>query len=359
MPSGCGRRPHHAADRPGLWTTRGPPLWAVDDGRPRRVAGVSLEQTVERGWEVLRLTWDSVSVTVVPGLGGTVTSLEVGGSELLARTPWGLPQRGAPALPGGAEAAMLDTSPGGWQPLFPYAGHSGSYSTEGPFDGEARLASMDWTATDSSLELRVRLRRTPFVLTRTVSVLGGEVTLRETVRNVGAEAVEAVWGHRLLLGGDLVAAGTVIDAPASVVRSDPSSSSAASFDDLLPWPRAYAGDGLVNLRTVPAPGSGSTRTAYLCELARPSVRISRPATGLALELEWDTEVWPYLWYELEAGGRVGYPWYGTGYHLALSPASGWPASGLADVRRNSGTELALEPGSEQTASLTLRPTAAR
>lgn len=320
---------------------------------------MSLEQTVERGWEVLRLTSEQVSVTVVPGLGGTVTSLDVGGSELLARTPWGLPQRGAPALAGGAEAVMLDTSPGGWQPLFPYAGQAGGYSTEGPFDGEARLASMDWTVTDSSLELRARLRRTPFVLTRTVSVLGGEVTLRETVRNVGAEAVEAVWGHRLLLGGDLVAAGTVIDAPASVVRSDPFSSSAASFDDLLPWPRAYAGDGLVNLRTVPGPGSGSTRTAYLCELARPSVRVSRPATGLALELEWDAEVWPYLWYELEAGGRAGYPWYGAGYHLALSPASGWPASGLADVRRNSGTELALEPGTERTATLTLRTTAAR
>ena len=48
-----------------------------------------------------------------------MTSLDVGGSELLARTPWGLPQRGAPTLAGGVEAAMLDSSPGGWQPLFP------------------------------------------------------------------------------------------------------------------------------------------------------------------------------------------------------------------------------------------------
>lgn len=319
-----------------------------------------LEQTVERGWEVLRLTSNQVSVAVVPGLGGTVTSLRAGPHELLARTPWGLPHLGAPALPGNPEAAMLDSSPGGWQPLFPYAGQAGGgYGTEGPYDGEARLTWMSWRATDGGLVLEGRLRRTPFTLTRTLALVGTEVSVTETVRNTGAEPVEAVWGHRLLLGGDLVAAGTVVDGPASVVRSDPRGSSAASYDDLLPWPRAYAGDGLVNLRTVPAPRSGSTRTAYLCELSRPVVRVGRPATGLGLELEWDDAVWPYLGYGLEAGGQAGYPWYGDGYHLALTPTSSWPSSGLPDVRRASGTALTLEPGSETTATLTLRVTPAR
>ena len=88
---------------------------AVDDARRRRVSGVPLEQTVERGWEVLRLTSEEVSVAVVPALGGTVTSLRAGGSELLARTPWGLPHRGAVPLSGHPEAAMFDTSPGGFR----------------------------------------------------------------------------------------------------------------------------------------------------------------------------------------------------------------------------------------------------
>ena len=185
MPSGCGRRPSPAADRPRLWTTPDPPLWAVGPRPPRRVADVSLEQTVERGsgGGVLRLTSDQVSVTVVPGLGGH-GDLATSAGPRLARTPWGLPQRGAPTLAGGVEAAMLDTSRAAAAAV-PLRGplgrlqHGGALRRRGP-------AGLDGLERDRllALQLQARLRRTPFVLTRTVSVLGGEATLRETVHNV-------------------------------------------------------------------------------------------------------------------------------------------------------------------------------
>ena len=61
-----------------------------------------LERRETRGWEVLELTTDEITVTVVPALGGAILSLtrRADSSSLLLSTPWGLPHYGAPVLPG-------------------------------------------------------------------------------------------------------------------------------------------------------------------------------------------------------------------------------------------------------------------
>lgn len=334
-----------SANRQHLWTAHG----------RRRVSPVSLERTTSRGWEVLHLSSDALGLDLVPALGGTVTSLRRrDGRELLASTPWGLPFVGSRSVPGNAEAEMLDTSPGGWEPLFPNAGQSVNvHGTEWGFDGEARVTWLEHQAAGSHVVLRGRLRRAPFLLTRTFSVEGAQVRLEERVHNVGGEPIEVMWGSRLLLGGDLLGADTVVDTAASIVRPDPRVSGVGSYEDLLPWPRAYAEGRLVNLRSVPASDARTTRLAYLSELGRPWARVHRPSADLALELDWDGDVWPYLWYALEAGGRTDYPWYGRGYHLALTPASSWPSSGLHEVRRTSGTTVWVPAGTTLAATLTL------
>lgn len=320
---------------------------------------MALEQARIRGWDVLRLTSDTLSVTLVPALGGCVTSLRCSdGRELLAPTPWGLPYAGSPVLPGDAEAQMLDTSPGGWEPLFPNAGPSvNAYGTEWGFDGEARTTWLEWVQTEASVVLNGRLRRSPFRLSRTLGLTGPTLEIHETVHNLGAESVEVLWGHRLRFGTDLLGPDTVLDTGASVVRSDPEAAGTTSWEDLLPWPRAYAEDGLVNLRGVPGPDAAVTRAAYLSDFDRPWASLTRPATDLSVRLEWQADPWPYLGYALEAGGATGYPWYGSGHHLALTPASSWPMSGLHLARRTSGTTLWIAGGESRTAGLTLRVTA--
>lgn len=215
---------------------------------------------------------------------------------------------------------------GGGQTLFPNAGDAVAvHGVEWPVDGEARLTPLDWTFTGASLILEGRLRRTPFTLTRTISVRGHELSLGETVRNVGGERVETMWGSQLTLGGDLIGPDTVLDTAAAVVRPDPAFVPSTSYDDLSPWPRTPGPAGMVNLRSVPGPEAAESRLAYLSDFARPWLRLSRPARGLGLDLEWDGDRWPHLWYRLEAGGQGGFRWYRAGYLLTLTPCSSWPA----------------------------------
>jgi hypothetical protein len=105
-----------------------------------------LERRQTRGWEVLELTTDEITVTVAPALGGAILSLtrRADSSSLLLSTPWGLPHYGAPALPGDPEVQAMSTF-GGWQPLFPNGGDAVTVQgVEWAFDGEARLTPLDW-----------------------------------------------------------------------------------------------------------------------------------------------------------------------------------------------------------------------
>ncbi len=316
-----------------------------------------LEQRQHRGWEILRLTSDDLATDIVPGLGGTVTSIirTSDQSELLWSTPWGLRPASAAQLPGGAEAAMLDTYPGGWQTLFPNGGDRVSANgVEWGFDGEARICWLDWEFTGSSLIMNGRLSRAPFEISKIISVRGSEITIGETVRNVGGEGVEVMWGSQLTLGGALLGPDTVVDSGASVVHPDPQVSRHASYDDMMPWPRSHGTDSAINLRSLPESDAGETRLAYLSDFSRPELSVTRSSLGLGVDLEWDGEAWPYVWYALEAGGRADYPWYRKGYFLSLTPCSSWPAHGLDAARTVSDTSMWIGPGGSRTAHLTLR-----
>jgi len=318
-----------------------------------------LERRETRGWEVLELTTDEIAVTVVPALGGAILSLtrRADTSSLLLSTPWGLPHYGAPTLPGDPQAQAMSTF-GGWQTLFPNGGDAVTVQgVEWPYDGEARLTPLDWEFTGTSLIMNGRLRHTPFTLTRTLSLRGYELSLSETVRNDGRERAVTMWGSQLTLGGDLLGPDTVLDTAATIVRPDPGFVSSTSYHDLSPWPRTPGVAGMVNLRTVPRPTADESRLAYLSDFTRPWLRVTRPERRLGLDLEWDGDRWPYVWYRLEAGGQREFPWYGTGYFLGLTPSSSWPAHGLHEARRVDSTSLPMPPGITRTshAILTVHP----
>jgi hypothetical protein len=317
---------------------------------------VEIEQLMIRDWEVLRISGAGVSLDVVPALGGTVTALRrlPDGASLLWSTPWGLRQRGARPLPGSSEAVMLDGYPGGWQTLFPNGGDTAVVQgAEWGYDGEARLTWLDWESRDDGVVLTGHLVRTPFQLTKTFTVSGDTVRLEERVRNDGGEAIETMWGAQLALGGDLVGLGTTISTSASTVHPDPSHSIGTSYDDVMPWPRSHGPSSVVNLSRLPGPQAAETRMSYLDDFSSYALTVRGPDRSLAVDVEWD-EIWPYVWYALEAGGRSGYPWYSAGYFLTLTPATSWPGHGLHEVRRTSGTTRWVQPGEELTARLSLR-----
>lgn len=307
-----------------------------------------------RGWEVLQLSSDLVAIEIIPGLGGTITSLRriSDQSETLYSTPWGLQHRDSAAL-AHPRSSSIAGSPGGWASLFPDGGDLAGECDE-DLDAEARICWLDWDSANSSVVLTGRLTRTPFELTKTISVRHDTVTITETVLNVGGQRVEVIWGTQLNLGGDLLGPDTVVDSRAGVVNPDPELAGGADYDDLTPWPRAHGMDTMINLRTLPASNAAESRLAYLSDFSTPGITVRRPALGLSVELQWDSEIWPFAWYCVEAGRREDFPWFRQGYFLSLTPCSSWPAHGVDEVRRISDTAVWIGPSGSRSASVTLR-----
>ena len=301
----------------------------------------------------------------MPQQGGTAVSLVrlEDQTELLWTPPWGLHSPATAPLGGRAENLMFDTLLGGWQSIFPNGGDA--VVVEGadwPVDGEARLAWFDWEPAGSSVIMKSRLRRSPFTVTKIISLSADEVTIGETVKNIGEHHIDVMWGSQVFLGSALLEPDTVIDASASLVRPDPRHAAEAGYDDILPWPRCYGPSGLVNLRSVPSRDRPVTHSAYLSEFRSdreptvPQVTVTNARRRLGVELSWDSGAWPHLWYRLEAGGVAGYPWYGAGHFLSLTPSSSWPARGIHEARSVSASSLRIYPGVARTAHLSLRVT---
>ena len=216
------------------------------------------------------------------------------------------------------------------------------------FDGEARLTPLDWDYTGSSLIMNGRLRHTPFNLTRTISLRGHEVSLVETVRNVGNERIATMWGSQLTLGGDLLGPDTVLDTAATVVRPDSRFVLGRATTMSARGRVRRRGDAVVNLRSVPGPDTDESRLAYLGDFTRPWLRVTRPERRLGLDLEWDGE--PLAARVVPAGGGwpSGFPWYRGGYFLSLTPSTSWPAHGLPEARRVADSTLSIPAGATRT-----------
>jgi hypothetical protein len=316
-----------------------------------------LEQLSVNDWELLRLSTDQISVDVLPGIGGTIVSLRrrSDDTELLWRSPWGIRQRGAHSLPGSSEAVMLDTYPGGWQTLLPNGGDTSIVSgVEWGHDGETRLAPFSWDYSEHQLVLRTRLVRAPLEVTKVISVSGTEVTVAETVTNAGAESLELIWGQQITFGEPLISGDTSVDAAAVTVHPDPEVSPDASYEDVMPWPRSYGSYAPINLRNLPGPNSYETRLAYVTDFTEHRLSIHNRERDLGVDLEWDGDTWPFLWYSMEAGARSGFPWFSDGYFFSLTPCSSWPAHGLHDARGVEQTTLWMHAKEVREGSLTLR-----
>ena len=252
-----------------------------------------LERRETRGWEVLELTTDAIAVTRAPRSRWRrlVPDPASRRAELLRSTPWGLPAYGAPILPGDSEAQAMSTF-GGWQTLFPNGGDAvdGAGRRVGASTARRALTPLDWEYTGTSLIMNGRLRHTPFSLTRTISLRGHELSLGETVRNVGRERdrdhvgqpAHPGWrpagsGHRARRRRHRgpsrppvrrVRRATTTSARGRVRRGRP------------PWSTCAP---------CPAPTPNESRLAYLSDLTRPWLRVTRPERRLGLDLEWDEQ----------------------------------------------------------------------
>lgn len=325
------------------------------------------ETTLARGVPALILENDLISVTVLPGKGADISSLvsKPDDIDVMWHSPWGLLPPGHLASATDSGAAWLEAYEGGWQELFPNGGNANVYrGVELNFHGEASLAAWDYeivaTKGDvAEVRLSTRLRRSPFLIERSMRVESGKpvLTLSETITNQGREDLDAMWGHHPAFGAPFLSGACRIDTNARTFFADDIITSARN--PLAPggsyaWPHGERDGVPTDLSRVAGPDDPPHETmAYLSDFDGDHgwYGITNTELGLGVGLVWPTAVFPYAWFWQEMHAGEGYPWYGEVYVMAIEPFSSWPGHGLSAVIEKTGTHLTIPAGASINADL--------
>jgi galactose mutarotase-like enzyme len=322
------------------------------------------ESTI-RGYKAVVLENEHLTVVVLPEKGAEIYSVVYRplNFDVLWKAPWGLHKAGPEsAAYGGSEAAWMDSYGGGWQGIFPNGGDPCVYAGASlGFHGEASTADWDYVISEEplqvSVQMQVKLARTPFTLVREVSIERGSLTVivREEARNDAEESFPAMWGHHPALATELLR-GARIETSARRYephRPEVSSTGRVAPETSHPWPMATAKEGAtVDLSLLPVGKERVSEMGYLSELDTGEYKLLNRSLGLGVQLTWDKEQFPYLWYWLEWGGSFGYPFYGRCRVAALEPFSSIPGTGLANALGR-GTALLFSAGEQRSTELTL------
>src|SRR5262245_14494581 len=188
---------------------------------------------------------------------------------------------------------------------------------------------------------------------RELAVEDDLLTIRETVRMLGARPTRVMWGHHPTFGSDL------LDGPIEIQ----SGARNVMVDDLYDPQNNPLRPGASGRWLTVAGKTGSFDlsrpagivAAVVCpkDFDSPWASIRRLDDSVAAALSWDAGIFPFAWLWYELGGTPEPPWYGKAWLIGLEPNTTWPATGLADASRRGGPLLTLTPGVEITTTIRL------
>ena len=322
------------------------------------------EQRLERDVRALRIESDLLAATVLLDKGADIYQLIYKPRDLdvLWKTPWGLRSPRAPQSAFSSTAAWLETSPGGWQEIFPSGGGPCVYKgVELNFHGEASVAAWDHTIVEAGgdaaeVRLTTRLFRSPFRLERTMRVEAGSpaLLLRERITNEGGEPIDYMWGHHPSFGAPFLSEACRIDIGARALRADDifdGPHNPLTPDRRYGWP-AGERDGLgADLSAVPGPAAPRHLLAYFEDFDAGWYGITNTELGLGVGLVWPKEIFPYAWFWQELHASSGHPWYRGTYVMAIEPFSSFPSQGLVAAIEKTGSHRTLAAGASVEAEL--------
>lgn len=319
--------------------------------------GCRITEMVLAGHRCVVLENEKLRVTVIADKGADIYEFlyKPRDVDFMWRSWVGLRERShfVPTSARGAAGAHMDYYEGGWQELFPNCGglslHQGAEIGQ---HGEVLLLPWHYAITkdepdEIEVSFDVRTVRTPFHLTKTMSLRRNEAVLRihERVTNEGGQAVDFAWGHHPTLGGPFIDESCRVDLPACSIRTHidytPATSRLAP-DQTTDWPNGVGVDGaLVDLSRIPGPEAAASDMVFLEGITDGWYAVTNTSQRVGFALRYPAEVFKQLWYwQVYRGGR-DYPWWSSTYNIALEPCATLPVLSHAAAR---GEALSLNAG---------------
>lgn len=307
------------------------------------------------GFQAVWLQNDDLRLVVLPEKGADIPLIfhERSGVQFLMVTPQGLkPPSGLPAHD------FLENYEGGWQELFPNGNDACTVKgVEIPFHGEVALLPWEFEIVDDDqIHLQTACRKTPFLLERWMRLEGAELLVRGRVTNRGAEDWPFTWGQHLVLGGDFLEDGCVLEMPASTIQTpavlyEPETARLAE-GQIERWPmsRLRQPDQWVDLRQIPGPQARSHDDAYITGFSSGRWLVTNPRLGLRLHMIWDAAVYPWVVLWMPYGGADLPPLTGI-YGLGIEP---WISQYPLSEAIATGQARTLGPGQSLETSWRLR-----
>lgn len=272
--------------------------------------------------------------------------------DLMWRSPTGLHRKADYiSSTGNSLGNYLDHNSGGWQEILPNGGDECFY--KGACLGmHGEISNIPWgyeVVKDEPEEITLRLSittlRSPFALVKELTLKGSESRLyvNERLTNLAREQMELMWGHHPTVGAPFLDESCRISTNARkgfTLTPEDFRTQRLAPGQAFTWPMA----GDVDMSEIPAPEAGVADMLYLYGFPEKAhYEVFNGKYHLAYGMDWDSNVFPYLWMWLVCGGADGYPWYARTYNLALEPWSSYSSCGLTGAIKN-GSAMGLQAG---------------
>lgn len=249
-----------------------------------------------------------------------------------------------------------DTYVGGWQDLFPTYGGPASmnYGAEIGIHGEACLYPWECEVLEDTpkcvkVKLSLRTIRTPFILEKEVCIRedSAKLEIHEKITNLGVKEEEFMWGQHPAYGWPFIDENTRLYLNGAPTVTVPAGAIAerCPFDKETTgtWPILKDKDGKdIDMSRACAHEDRVYMEYGISSLTDGTYELINEKSGMGIRMNWDVELYPYIWVWGMYCGHESYPWYGRAYTMAVEPWSSMPGDFAA--AKAAGCTLRLEGG---------------
>lgn len=242
---------------------------------------------------------------------------------------------------------MEDYYYGGWQEVLP---NSAPFNYRGAHLGQHGEAwGIPWNYSiirdnpeEVSLKCWVNPMRTPLLVEKILTISRGSAELQVdlSVTNQSDTSFDLMWGQHIAFGLPFLEEGAYVNINAQKIVAEPSMPDHRKFKPGVQteWPNALGlNDNPVDASHIPSSDKDSySELAFLSgfdDTGNYSIVNEKKHVGFGLE--WDSEIFKYVWFWQERYATKDAPWWGSVYAVALEP---WTSKWSADP------EKAIEDG---------------